>query len=101
MSNPFDFSDITKHLSTEYDLNMEMAEDTANLLGKALQSELKRVTPVGETGNASNSWHYYPSPSGGYVESDCEYMSALNAGSSSQEPAGFVENAADTVARRV
>lgn len=49
-------------------------------------------TPV-DTGNARSSWTVDISlPDQGSVDSDCDYMEALNSGHSGQAPANFIED---------
>lgn len=65
-------------------------EDASNKgLGKRvseLKTQLSLATPVA-TGAAAQSWKV----KGNTITSDCEYMEILNAGSSKQAPAFFIE----------
>ena len=54
------------------------------------------VSPV-DTGRFRAAWTV--DTTGGVIENNVEYGSALNAGHSKQAPAGFVENEIDKVAR--
>jgi hypothetical protein len=51
-----------------------------------LNTQLALATPV-DTGAAAQSWKV----TGSAITSDCEYMDILNAGSSKQAPAFFIE----------
>jgi hypothetical protein len=51
-----------------------------------LKEQLAKATPV-DTGAAAASWEV----SGNTIQSGCEYMETLNAGSSKQAPAFFIE----------
>jgi HK97 gp10 family phage protein len=53
-------------------------------------SDLKSVTPV-DTGNARDSWSAVTTPVSVDIQNTAEYMKYLNAGSSKQAPAFFIE----------
>jgi hypothetical protein len=67
--------------------------DTTVLLAETLLETLRETTPV-DTGAARAGWEIVPGPSGGLAVVNPEkHIRFLNLGSSSQAPAGFVEEA--------
>lgn len=74
---------------TEADLEAAIAE-TRDRLAVSLLTELRAATPVG-TGRARDGWHLTETG----LRNDVPYVERLNAGSSRQAPAGFVETAID------
>lgn len=74
---------------TEADLEAAIAETRDNLAADLLQ-ELRAATPV-ETGRARDGWSLTETG----LRNDVPYVVRLNAGSSRQAPAGFVEAAID------
>ena len=61
------------------------------IASKALE-ELVAATPV-DTGKAAGSWSFYPNSDGSItLENDVAYIKLLNAGSSAQAPAYFIES---------
>ena len=62
-----------------------------------LHAGLVMATPV-DTGNARGSWTVDTATL--TVQSDCEYMPALNNGHSGQAPAGFIETEVDRLNSR-
>ncbi|MFO7482451.1 hypothetical protein [Oceanibaculum nanhaiense] len=75
-------------------LEAEIAE-TRDRLAASLLAELRAATPV-ETGRAREGWHLTETG----IRNDVPYVGRLNAGSSRQAPAGFVEAAIDRALER-
>ena len=71
------------------DLEAAIAE-TRDRLAVSLLGELRAATPV-ETGRARDGWRIIETG----IRNDVPYVGRLNAGSSRQAPAGFVEAAID------
>lgn len=57
----------------------------------ALLRDLQAVTPV-KTGKARDSWHLDYGDVTATIRNDVDYIKHLNAGSSQQAPAYFIEN---------
>lgn len=74
---------------TDAALEAEIAE-TRDRLAASLLGELRAATPV-ETGRARDGWHLTEAA----IRNEVPYVGRLNAGSSRQAPAGFVEAAID------
>ncbi|WP_086464347.1 hypothetical protein [Oceanibaculum nanhaiense] len=79
---------------TEADLAAAITETSDHLATHLLQ-ELRAATPV-ETGRARDGWHLTEAG----IRNDVPYVGRLNAGSSRQAPAGFVEAAIDRALER-
>lgn len=79
---------------TGADLEAAIAETRDNLAANLLQ-ELRAATPV-ETGRARDGWRRDATG----IRNDVPYVGRLNAGSSRQAPAGFVEAAIDRALER-
>lgn len=75
-------------------LDAEIA-DTRDRLAASLLDALRAATPV-ETGRAREGWHMTETG----LRNDVPYVGRLNAGSSRQAPAGFVEAAIDRALER-
>jgi hypothetical protein len=65
----------------------KLAKDKGDEAKKALVTELQAATPV-DTGYAKSRWEIN---SDGDIVNDAEYIERLNAGSSQQAPAYFIE----------
>ena len=79
---------------TEADLEAAIAE-TSDRLAVTLLEELRTSTPVA-TGRAREGWRLTETG----IRNDVPYVGRLNAGSSRQAPAGFVEAAIDRALER-
>lgn len=79
---------------TEADLETAIT-DTRDRLAVTVLEELRAATPV-ETGRAREGWHMTETG----IRNDVPYVGRLNAGSSRQAPAGFVEAAIDRALER-
>ncbi|RKQ70205.1 hypothetical protein [Oceanibaculum indicum] len=80
---------VTGLEETEADLAAAITE-TRDRLATSLLQELRAATPV-ETGRARDGWHLTEAD----LRNEVPYVGRLNAGSSRQAPAGFVEAAID------
>lgn len=79
---------------TEADLAAAITE-TRDRLAASLLGELRAATPV-ETGQARGGWRLTETG----LRNEVPYVGRLNAGSSRQAPAGFVEAAIDRALER-
>lgn len=79
---------------TEANLEAAIAE-TRDRLAVSLLGELRAATPV-ETGRARDGWRLTETG----LRNEVPYVGRLNAGSSRQAPAGFVEAAIDRALER-
>jgi len=70
----------------------DVGETQSAIVSKQLVSELKEATPV-DTGEARDGWVVKPTLNKGVytIENDVEHVKYLNAGSSQQAPAHFIE----------
>jgi hypothetical protein len=99
MSFTVDVTQITHNLNAELQYSLDAAQEVARKIAYATEAKLHQVTPR-HSGKAGDSWHTIQIGQDTFlVESDVPYMNELNHGSSSQAPAGFIENAVDSVAR--
>ena len=80
---------VTGIAETDAALEAEIVE-THDRLAASLLTELRAATPV-ESGRARDGWHLTETG----IRNDVPYVGRLNAGSSRQAPAGFVEAAID------
>ncbi|MEQ8252198.1 MAG: hypothetical protein RIB41_13240 [Oceanibaculum nanhaiense] len=85
---------VTGIAETEAALEAEIA-DTRDRLAASLLDALRAATPV-ESGRAREGWHMTEAG----IRNDVPYVGRLNAGSSRQAPAGFVEAAIDRALER-
>ncbi|WP_430435843.1 hypothetical protein [Oceanibaculum nanhaiense] len=85
---------VTGIAETEAALEAEIAETRDHLATHLLQ-ELRAATPV-ETGRAREGWRRDATG----IRNEVPYVARLNAGSSRQAPAGFVEAAIDRALER-
>lgn len=85
---------VTGIEQTEADLAAAITE-TSDRLAASLLGELRAATPV-ETGRAREGWRRDATG----IRNEVPYVARLNAGSSRQAPAGFVEAAIDRALER-
>jgi hypothetical protein len=78
--------DLMKQVEAEISSNLTMISEN-------VRSDLQSVTPK-DTGEASRSWSIEIKPKGFDITNDEDYVKYLNAGSSSQAPANFIEKVA-------
>lgn len=86
---------ITIKISGSIDRKALVEEANKKLKSEAdqLKQDLVKTTPV-DTGLASNSWVVKETTKGYTIENDVEYVKYLNAGTSEQAPAHFIEKEA-------
>ena len=85
---------VTGIEQTEADLAAAITE-TSDRLAASLLGELRAATPI-ETGRAREGWRRDATG----IRNEVPYVGRLNAGSSRQAPAGFVEAAIDRALER-
>lgn len=84
----FDLSKLKKSIKSQ--ASPEILQQLKEIADAAL-AELALETPV-DTGKAAAGWHYEINGESVVLENDVAYVKMLNAGSSAQAPAYYIEN---------